>query len=79
MFNCSVPIPSIGESTPPNTWYLPLYSLVFSRAITSRASATTQIVLRSRLELRQISQVGWADKLKHTEHKPICCLASTKA
>lgn len=47
--------------------------------MTSRESATTQIVLLSLLTLRQISQTGSADRWKQTEHKPTCFFASTKA
>src|SRR5699024_1201537 len=43
----SGPMPSIGEIEPCNTWYKPLYSRIFSIAITSLSSSTTQIIERS--------------------------------
>ena len=44
------PMPSMGEMTPPRTWYSPLYCCVASTAITSRILSTTQIVEASRAD-----------------------------
>lgn len=42
------PMPSIGEITPPRTWYSPRYCWVFSMAITSWMFSTTHTVVVSR-------------------------------
>src|SRR6185437_4759547 len=65
------PIPSIGEIKPPKTWYTPLYWLVFSIAITSRVSSTTQIILWSRLGEAHIWQTGLSDIFKQTRQNCI--------
>ena len=47
---------SKGFRTPCRTWYKPKYSFVFSKAITSLGSSTTQIVDLSLLGEEQIEQ-----------------------
>ena len=47
-----------GEITPWSTWYTPRYSRERSRAITSLGSATTQMVLLSRLSSAQMGHRG---------------------
>ena len=55
IFKSLGPIPSNGDIFPPKTWYKPLYQLVFSIAITSLISSTTQITELSLLGFEQIS------------------------
>ena len=55
IFKSLGPIPSKGDIFPPKTCYNPLYELVFSIAITSLISSTTQITELSLLVFEQIS------------------------
>ena len=58
--------PSIGDITPPSTWYTPLNCIVFSTAMTSWMFSTTQIMLWSRRGLAHIGQMSVSDILWHS-------------
>ena len=57
------PTPSMGEITPPSTWYTPLYWPVFSMAMTSRTSDTTHTRLWSRSLLAQMPHSSASEML----------------
>ena len=63
IFKSLGPMPSIGEIFPPKTWYKPLNWLVFSIAITSLMSSTTQTSSRFRFGCAQISQSSTSEIL----------------
>jgi hypothetical protein len=54
----------IGEITPCNTWYLPLYSCARSIASTPFGSGTTHTILESRLTSRHTIQSSPSVKFK---------------
>ena len=54
--SCSGPTLSMGDITPPSTWYSPWNEPVRSMACTSRGSETTQMRLRSRVGSSHTSQ-----------------------
>ncbi|MOA60329.1 hypothetical protein D3C78_1851770 [compost metagenome] len=56
-----------------------MYSLVRSSATRSLGSAITQMVLASRLVLRQMSHGSSALRFEHTEQNLICSLAAMSA
>ena len=72
----SAPIPSRGEIKPCKTWYKPLYSFVFSIAIRSFDSDTTQIVDLSREFDEHISQGLVFEILKQISQVLVLALAS---
>ena len=69
MRRSSGPMPSMGLSAPPSTWYSPRYSRVRSIAATSFGSSTTQIAARLRRASRQMPQRSWSATLPQREQK----------
>ena len=69
----------MGDSTPWSTWYRPLYSRLRSMATTSRGSATTQMVLSSRLGEAQMGHRPPLVRFWHTGHRVTLRLASRMA
>ena len=57
-----------GEMTPCSTWYTPVYSRERSIAMTSRGSATTQMVEWSRVSSAQIGHISSSVRFWHTGH-----------
>ena len=55
MRRLSGPMPSMGDRAPPSTWYTPENTAVRSMGGMSRGSLTTQMMLASRRDDRQIS------------------------
>ena len=72
-------MPSIGEMTPPKTWYNPWNCCVFSILITLRIFSTTQMSDLSRRLSEQIWHTSVSEILWHTLQYFTSCFSVTSA